>query len=141
MKGSQALDALARVDTVVFDKTGTLTRGILEVTDVIPTGDVTPEALLALAAGAEEHYAHPVARAGEKFHVDVILGGTKARRMLRTRGIEPGKVLILEGVAQAQSLQVGVRNPVVISSREGLRLFLTPSEGKQILVRGAGTDD
>ncbi|MBC2745143.1 MAG: HAD-IC family P-type ATPase [Desulfosarcina sp.] len=141
LKGSQALDALARVDTVVFDKTGTLTRGILEVTDVIPTGDVTPEALLALAAGAEEHYAHPVARAGEKFHVDVILGGTKARRMLRTRGIEPGKVLILEGVAQAQSLQVGVRNPVVISSREGLRLFLTPSEGKQILVRGAGTDD
>ncbi|MBC2733566.1 MAG: ferrous iron transport protein A [Desulfobacteraceae bacterium] len=80
------------------------------------------------------------ARAGEKFQVEKILGGTKARRMLRTRGIEPGKVLILEGVAQAQSLQVGVRNPVVISSREGLRLFLTPSDGKQILVRGAGTE-
>ncbi|MBC2733567.1 MAG: HAD-IC family P-type ATPase, partial [Desulfobacteraceae bacterium] len=63
LKGSQALDALARVNTVVFDKTGTLTRGILKVTDVIPTGNMTPEALLALAAGAEEHYAHPVARA------------------------------------------------------------------------------
>lgn len=63
LKGSQALDALARVDTVVFDKTGTLTRGILELTDVIPTGGMAPEALLALAAAAEEHYTHPVARA------------------------------------------------------------------------------
>lgn len=63
LKGSQALDALAQVDTVIFDKTGTLTRGILEVTDVIPVGDMTPEDLLALAAGAEEHYDHPVARA------------------------------------------------------------------------------
>lgn len=63
LKGSQALDALARVDTVIFDKTGTLTRGVLEVTDIISTGDMTSEELLALAAGAEEHYAHPVARA------------------------------------------------------------------------------
>jgi heavy metal translocating P-type ATPase len=63
LKGSQALDALARVDTVVFDKTGTLTRGLLEVTDVIPTGGMSAEALLSLAAAAEEHYAHPVAQA------------------------------------------------------------------------------
>jgi Cu2+-exporting ATPase len=62
LKGSQAMDALARVDTLVFDKTGTLTSGILEVTDVIPTGRMTPNALLALAAAAEEHYAHPVAQ-------------------------------------------------------------------------------
>lgn len=63
LKGAQALDNLARVDTVVFDKTGTLTQGVLEVTDVIPTGGMASEQLLALAAGAEEHYAHPVARA------------------------------------------------------------------------------
>lgn len=63
LKGAQAMDVLARVDTVVFDKTGTLTQGVLEVTDVIPTGGMTPEALLALTAAAEEHYAHPVAKA------------------------------------------------------------------------------
>jgi Cu2+-exporting ATPase len=63
VKGAQALDALARVDTIVFDKTGTLTDGILDVTDVIPTGGLTPDKLLALAAGAEQHYAHPVAHA------------------------------------------------------------------------------
>jgi Cu2+-exporting ATPase len=63
LKGSQALDALARVDTLVFDKTGTLTRGILEVTDVIPAQNMSADELLALAAAAEEHYAHPLARA------------------------------------------------------------------------------
>jgi Cu2+-exporting ATPase len=68
LKGGQALDRLARVDTMVFDKTGTLTRGDLHVTDLVPlTGSngqaLEPDELLALAAGAEEHYGHPVARA------------------------------------------------------------------------------
>jgi heavy metal translocating P-type ATPase len=63
LKGSQALSALSRVDTVVFDKTGTLTRGALEVTDVVPEPGISRNDLLALAAAAETHYAHPVARA------------------------------------------------------------------------------
>jgi Cu2+-exporting ATPase len=63
IKGAQALDELAGVDTVVFDKTGTLTNGELNVTDIAPVNKMTPDALLALAAGAEQHYAHPVAHA------------------------------------------------------------------------------
>ncbi len=63
LKGGQALDNLARIDTVVFDKTGTLTKGDLKVTDLIPLNGMDGEELLALAAGAEEHYSHPVARA------------------------------------------------------------------------------
>jgi len=70
LKGGQALDNLAAIDTIVFDKTGTLTRGDLRVTDVLPAlaadgraEALTPAELLALAAGAEEHYSHPVARA------------------------------------------------------------------------------
>lgn len=63
VKGAQALDALAEVDTIVFDKTGTLTKGELTVSDVIPTNALSKDALLALAAGAEQHYAHPVAHA------------------------------------------------------------------------------
>ncbi len=63
LKGSQALDNLARIDTIVFDKTGTLTKGNLQVTDIIPLGDLDESDLLTLAASAEEHYAHPVARA------------------------------------------------------------------------------
>lgn len=81
------------------------------------------------------------ARAGEEFHVEKILGGASARRMLGTRGIEPGKILVLEKVAQAQSLQVSAQNPVVITSREGLRLFLTPEDGKKIFVQEARPGD
>lgn len=63
LKGSQAMDGLARVDTLVFDKTGTLTRGQLEVTDIYGHGSIGDDDLLVLAASAEEHYSHPVASA------------------------------------------------------------------------------
>ncbi|CCO22911.1 heavy metal translocating P-type ATPase [Maridesulfovibrio hydrothermalis] len=63
LKGGQALDNLAAIDTLVFDKTGTLTKGELKVTDLVPMPLFSEEELLSIAAGAEEHYAHPVARA------------------------------------------------------------------------------
>ncbi|PID77144.1 MAG: heavy metal translocating P-type ATPase [Deltaproteobacteria bacterium] len=62
LKGSQAMDGLARLDTLVFDKTGTLTKGQLQVTDMYGV-TVTDLELLTLAASAEEHYSHPVAHA------------------------------------------------------------------------------
>jgi Fe2+ transport system protein FeoA len=75
------------------------------------------------------------ARTKEKFHVLKILGGTKATQMLSNQGIEAGKTLILENVGQAKSMQLTVRNPVVITSNEGLRLFLDPQHAGQIQVR------
>ncbi len=63
IKGAPALEALASVDAVVFDKTGTLTTGDLEVTDVLPLDDLDQAQLLALAAGAEQHYGHPLGKA------------------------------------------------------------------------------
>ena len=63
LKGSQAMDGLARIDTLIFDKTGTLTRGKLRVTNIIPFNNMEKNDLLAIAASAEEHYSHPVARA------------------------------------------------------------------------------
>lgn len=65
MKGGQAIEHLAAVDTVVFDKTGTLTHSELEVTDVLvldPAG-CSESDLLALVASVEEHASHPVAKA------------------------------------------------------------------------------
>lgn len=63
LKGAAALDALYDVDTVVFDKTGTLTTGVITVTDIYPADGYGESDVLAIAAGAEEHYDHPVARA------------------------------------------------------------------------------
>jgi len=65
MKGGQAIEQLASVDTVVFDKTGTLTHSELAVTDVLvldPAG-CSESDLLALVASVEEHASHPVAKA------------------------------------------------------------------------------
>lgn len=60
MKGSNYLEAVASLDTVVFDKTGTLTTGRFQVTEVEPvTG--TKEELLELAAYGEFHSNHPIA--------------------------------------------------------------------------------
>ena len=60
MKGSNFLEAMGNLDTVVFDKTGTLTTGKFAVTDVEPAG-IGRRELLELAAYAECHSTHPIA--------------------------------------------------------------------------------
>ncbi|MBR6882559.1 MAG: cadmium-translocating P-type ATPase [Bacteroidales bacterium] len=62
VKGSNFMDTLSRVKTVVFDKTGTLTEGVFEVTAVHPEV-IDEEELLHLAAHVERHSAHPIAAA------------------------------------------------------------------------------
>jgi Cd2+/Zn2+-exporting ATPase len=62
VKGSNYLDALHNVDTVVFDKTGTLTKGVFAVTEIVPADGFTADALLELAAKAESGSNHPIAR-------------------------------------------------------------------------------
>lgn len=60
MKGSNYLEAVGMLDTVVFDKTGTLTTGKFQVTEVSPVhGDRM--SLLELAALGEYHSNHPIA--------------------------------------------------------------------------------
>ena len=62
VKGSNFLDTLSRVKTVVFDKTGTLTEGVFEVTAVHPEL-IDEKELLHLAAHVERHSTHPIAAA------------------------------------------------------------------------------
>lgn len=62
IKGSNFIDALAKVKTVVFDKTGTLTRGVFVVRKVVPKNGYTSEQVLEYAAIAEYHSRHPIAR-------------------------------------------------------------------------------
>ncbi len=62
VKGSNYLEALSGVDTIVFDKTGTLTRGVFSVTSISPAGGFSAEDLLRYAALAESMSNHPIAR-------------------------------------------------------------------------------
>jgi len=62
VKGANFLEALTKVKTVVFDKTGTLTQGVFEVVKLSPTKEFSPEFLLKIAATAEIHSSHPIAK-------------------------------------------------------------------------------
>lgn len=60
VKGSNYLETLSKVRTVVFDKTGTLTQGVFEVVD-IHHSTMERDKLLDLAAHAESASSHPIA--------------------------------------------------------------------------------
>ena len=66
IKGSNYLEALSRLGTVVFDKTGTLTKGDFNVTSIVPFNGCESADLLELAASAEVYSDHPVAVALRK---------------------------------------------------------------------------
>lgn len=70
VKGSNYLEALAQVDTVVFDKTGTLTSGTFGVVGVHPADAIGSDQLLAVAAHAEAFSDHPIALSIKKAYLD-----------------------------------------------------------------------
>ncbi len=61
IKGSDSIEAMADVKTVVMDKTGTLTKGIFAISGVYPA-DISEEELTEITAAAEEFSDHPMAK-------------------------------------------------------------------------------
>ncbi|WP_375435006.1 heavy metal translocating P-type ATPase [uncultured Hymenobacter sp.] len=62
-KGSNFLDVLREIDTVVMDKTGTLTQGVFAVQQVQPAPGTDPTQLLQLVGALETKSTHPIAKA------------------------------------------------------------------------------
>ncbi len=62
IKGSNYLDALTKVKTVVFDKTGTLTKGEFKVTEVVTENGFLKEDIIKYAAYAEANSSQPIAK-------------------------------------------------------------------------------
>jgi Cu+-exporting ATPase len=85
IRDAAALETLEKVDTLVLDKTGTLTEGKPRLVSVMPMQGVSPEALLAAAAGLEQGSEHPLASA-------VIAGAAE-------RGSRPARVLDFRAIA------------------------------------------
>ena len=67
IKGSNYLEALRYVDTVVFDKTGTLTEGVFDVVKV-KSVDVSEDELMKFASIAEANSNHPIAKSILKYY-------------------------------------------------------------------------
>ena len=62
VKGSNYIDVLADVGTVVFDKTGTLTQGVFKVIEIVTRNGYSKDQVLTYAAAAETQSNHPIAR-------------------------------------------------------------------------------
>lgn len=67
IKGSNYLEALSHVKTILFDKTGTITKGTFSVSKIEPIG-MSHEELLRIAAMAEAYSNHPIALSIRKEH-------------------------------------------------------------------------
>lgn len=73
IKGSNYLELLSKVSTVVFDKTGTLTKGVFKVQKINAIG-ISKDKLLSFATTAEAFSTHPIAKAlKEEYKKDIDL--------------------------------------------------------------------
>lgn len=72
VKGSNFLDLLANVNTIVMDKTGTLTEGVFEVQTLQPNG-ISESEFLGVVSALEKNSTHPIAKAIVDFHPTEII--------------------------------------------------------------------
>lgn len=62
-KGSNYLDVISKVNTIVFDKTGTLTKGVFEIQSISSSTSLSEKELIKLIASIERSSTHPIAKA------------------------------------------------------------------------------
>ena len=128
VKGSNYLEALNKVSTVVFDKTGTLTQGVFRVTDIIPAQDSTEAQVLKAAACAEHFSNHPIARS-----IMEAAGGTQYGVQITGYEEIPGK-----GVrVNADGVVVLAGNPALMEA-EGIPYRPCESVGTKVYVAADG---
>jgi Cd2+/Zn2+-exporting ATPase len=73
-KGSNFLDVITTVNTVVMDKTGTLTKGVFDVQEVVVANGYDEKELVRIAAALESKSTHPIAVAVKEYAGDEISG-------------------------------------------------------------------
>ncbi|WBM70781.1 Zn(II)/Cd(II)/Pb(II) translocating P-type ATPase ZntA [Buttiauxella sp. WJP83] len=100
IKGGAALERLGKIQHIAFDKTGTLTAGKPQVTTIKAQGELSENALLALAAAVEFGSSHPLAQAivREAQSRELTLPNASAHRALAGIGVEAtinGETLLL----------------------------------------------
>ncbi len=118
VKGSNYLELLADIDTIVFDKTGTLTKGEFKVQKVAPVSMEENE-LLELAALAEGYSTHPIAVSireayGQPLDLERVAGteelsGLGIHTRIDGREVYAGnaKLMRAQGVSFAESEEAG----------------------------------
>lgn len=129
IKGSNYLEALNNVDTVVFDKTGTLTKGVFKVTKIFNYDSTPGTELLEYAAFAESYSNHPIALSilkayGKEFDRNEIesydeISGHGIKVKVRGKEILAGnvKLMIKENIAFDEVEAAGTIVHIAIDSK------------------------
>lgn len=94
IKGSNYIEALCDLKTVVFDKTGTLTLGKFKVSDIVPMNGFNKEDVLKYAAYVESFSNHPIAVSIVKEYGEYV-DKTKVNELKEIAG--QGLIAVLEG--------------------------------------------
>ncbi len=141
-KNATALEASARIDTVVMDKTGTLTRGAPEVTEVVVAPGADKAEALALAAAVERESEHPLARAVVR-HADAV--GARHLRAAEFRSVAGhGATAVVDGhwvfvgnrrLMAAEGVEIGTlaATPVELADA-GRTVVLVAVDGRAVAV-------
>lgn len=113
VKGSNYIDALAAIKSVVFDKTGTLTKGVFKVKETVSQNGYDQAQVLEFAAAAEYQSNHPIAisikeafsRLGRKIdpsriaeHIEIAGKGVQVRYGEHTVIVGNDKLLHMENI-------------------------------------------
>ncbi|MDF2926480.1 MAG: cadmium-translocating P-type ATPase [Paenibacillaceae bacterium] len=120
VKGSNYLEALNHVDTVVFDKTGTLTKGIFKVSRIAGANGWTEEDLLACAAHAEGFSNHPIAVSiGKAYGREIDLQRLSEQEEIPGQGVRvkvDGRLVLAGNGKLMESAQIAWQQAEVMGS-------------------------
>ena len=120
VKGSNYLEALSQTVCVVCDKTGTLTKGVFEVSDLEPTGGISKDELLEIAAYAENYSNHPISKSLKEAYGKAIdssrisdvqeIGGHGVTALVDGRKVAAGNVKLMK------QMQISYQTPAKIGT-------------------------
>ncbi len=97
-KGSNYLDVITKVNTVVMDKTGTLTKGVFKVQQVV-TNEIDAKELVRLTSVLEKNSTHPVAKAVVEYAGNNVAGKADSIEEIAGHG--------LKGVVESKTVLAG----------------------------------
>jgi len=129
IKGGRPLETAHKIDTVILDKTGTITEGCPRLTDILSTGSMSEEEILALCASGEKNSEHPlgnaVVEAAEERKVELkairdfqAIPGKGVKYKIGNREFHFGNQSLLDSIGIELSREKKSERPSAASSAE-----------------------
>lgn len=122
VKGSNFLEEIRNIKTIVLDKTGTVTEGSFKVTEIIPSEGIDKDTLIKLAALAEIDSPHPIAKSITDMVQDLDRGELSHSEEIRGKGII--STLTNEDVLYAGNVKMMNELGISLNPKEGTVVYI-----------------